>query len=138
MTSAATVGLVNRGTAARCGRPPGLIAAERFSVGMIVWVLPVVITVGWILSWWGRRRTRWGLLAAAAVISLLCMAFGFDMYGRPISPEDLRCSPAFECIDRYPVQWMMTGLISLGCSMALLILTLVAEFIIWFSRRASV
>jgi hypothetical protein len=115
-----------------------------------VWILPALIAAGWILSWWGSRRIRWGLLFVAVVISVLCVAFGFHTYGgTPSVPEDLRthgvtfssddlrCSPFFECMDRYPVYWMMTGLIGSVCCVALTLVTSVVDIITWFNRRGS-
>ncbi|MGW5649770.1 hypothetical protein [Streptomyces humi] len=41
-----------------------------------VFILPAVILVGWIASWWGTRRVRWVGLSGAAVVSVLCLVIG--------------------------------------------------------------
>lgn len=42
-----------------------------------VFILPAVIVVGWILSWWAARWVRWFLLSGAAVVSVLCVVVGW-------------------------------------------------------------
>ncbi|MGM9439423.1 hypothetical protein ACTAF0_03685 [Streptomyces murinus] len=101
------------------------------------WILPTAIGAGWLLSWWRTRRIRWGLLSVATVVSVLCAAFGIRTYGRPVSPEDLHCSSAFACVGRHPVYWIMTGMTGFGCCLVLLLVTAVAEIVIWLDDRAS-
>ena len=113
--------------------PPGgrpfrlrLDIAERFSLGTAdgyVWVLPAVIAAVWILSWWRPLRSRWLLLLMAFAISVLCFAYGVHSFGMTpagvqeslpkgdtFSSKDFQCSPFFECLDRYPVFWLMASL----------------------------
>jgi hypothetical protein len=93
-----------------------------------VWILPAATTVGWILSWWGSRRLRWGLLAAAVVVSVLCLVISYQTRGTPISP-DSDCRPAFQCMDWDPIYWVEAGLIGLGCIIVLVVVTVVVEAI---------
>jgi len=99
-------------------------------ISSYVWILPAVIAAGWVLSWWGTRRIRWGLLSAAAVVSALCVTNGFLTKGPPVTPQTVGCSPAFECMNWGPIYWIEAGLIGFACCVVLTLVTLVAEIII--------
>ena len=117
------------------------------------WILPSVIAAGWILSWWGPRWIRWVLLPTAAVISVLCIVFGLfhtdsgtptlsetvgmHQDGVAFYSDDSHCSPFFACMDRYPVYWMMAGLIGFVCCVALTLVTSAVDIVTGFKRRAS-
>jgi hypothetical protein len=119
---------------------PLLADVERCGVGLIsgyAWILPAVIAAGWILSWWGPRPIRWGLLPAATVISGLCVVIGVVMPVPPVSPES-PCHPGqFQCMPQEPINWIVAGLIGFACCLALLLVTIVVEFIIWIGRRSG-
>lgn len=106
-------------------------------IPIFVFILPAVIVVGWILSWWRTRRVRWVLLTAAALISVLCVVIGWHVMGPPVDPHTIGCSPAFECMDVRPLYPIETGLLGFACCVALLVPTLVGELVIWFRRKAS-
>ncbi|MYS21778.1 hypothetical protein GA0115240_135237 [Streptomyces sp. DvalAA-14] len=101
-----------------------------------VFILPVVIIAAWILSWWGTQRVRWILLSAAAVVSVLCVVFGWHVRGPSVDPRTVGCSPAVECMDARPLYLLAAGLLGIGCCLVLLILTLMGEAIrIWRADR---
>jgi hypothetical protein len=102
-----------------------------------VFVLPVVTVAGWILTWWGSRRTQWVLLSAAAVVSVLCVIAGAISKGPPATPQSVSCSPAFACMDPHPIYWIATGLIGVVCCVALMILTVLVEVVFTVGRRTS-
>jgi hypothetical protein len=119
---------------------PDLDVAKRFSVGIVpnyLFILPAVIVAGWILSWWRTRRVRWILLSAATLVSVLCVVIGWQAMGPPVDPRTISCSSALACFDPRPLYPVVAGLLGLACCVALLVLTLVGELIIWFRRRAS-
>ncbi|WP_405863155.1 hypothetical protein OG407_32850 [Streptomyces sp. NBC_01515] len=106
-------------------------------ISAYVWILPALTTAGWILSWWGPRWIRWSLLAAAAVISVLCVAIAGLTKQPPARPENIGCSPALECADWHPVHWFEAGLFGFACCVLLLIPTIVTEIVNWFELRAT-
>lgn len=114
--------------------------ADGCGVGMIsghVWILPAVIAVGWILSWWGARWMRWGVLCAGAVISVLFLVAGSQL-SSPLSPDSGCTREQVQCMDWRPVYWLEYGLIGFVCCVLLLVVTIVAEIVIRFDTRASV
>jgi O-antigen ligase len=100
-----------------------------------VWILPAVIAVGWVLSWWRARWMRWGLLCAGAVISVLCLVAGSHLSSPPLSPDSGCTREQVQCMDWRPVPWLESGLIGFVCCVLLLIVTTVAEIVIWRSSR---
>ncbi|MBP0461040.1 hypothetical protein JFN87_26765 [Streptomyces bomunensis] len=101
-----------------------------------MFVLPAVIVVAWILSWWGTRRVRWILLSAAAVVSVLCAVLGLHAMGPSADPRTVGCSPAVACMDTRPLFLLAAGLLGAGCCLVLLILTLAGEAVrIWRADR---
>ncbi|KJK39430.1 hypothetical protein UK15_13330 [Streptomyces variegatus] len=99
-----------------------------------VFILPAVIVVGWILSWWGARRVRWVLLSAAAVVSVLGVVIGWHAMGPPADPRAVNCSSSWACTDPGSLYLVAAGLLGFGCCLVLLLLTLVGEAIL--IRRA--
>jgi hypothetical protein len=99
-----------------------------------VFILPAVIVVGWILSWWGARRVRWILLGAGAVVSVLCVVVGRQAMGPPADPRTVSCSSSWACTDPGSLYLVAAGLLGLGCCLVLLVLALVGEAIV-VSRR---
>ncbi|MEH0471755.1 hypothetical protein QA943_23455 [Streptomyces sp. B21-097] len=95
-----------------------------------VFILPAVIVVGWILSWWGTRRVRWVLPAAAAVVCVLCVVIGWQAMGPPANPRTVSCSSTWACTDPGSLYLFAAGLLGLGCCLVLLILALVGETIL--------
>ncbi|WP_089105244.1 hypothetical protein [Streptomyces hyaluromycini] len=102
-----------------------------------VFILPAVILVGWIASWWATRRIRWVGLSSAAVVSVLCLVIGWNAMGPRTDPRTLGCSPAFECTDLRSVYVIAAGLLGVLCCLALVVLTLVGELVVHVSRKAS-
>lgn len=120
---------------------------ERGSVNLVTGytlILPTIIFVGWIVSWWRPRYIRLLLLMAALVISVLCVIVAFVDFlqapkPQPVSTQD--CSWALACgtDDLSPmVSWAASGLLGIVCSVVLMAVTGVAEVIFWFGRRNSV
>jgi hypothetical protein len=110
-----------------------LNVAERFSMYLIHgygWFLSAVIIAGWALSWWAPRWVRWTVLCIAAVASILCIAYGFTDYGRPLDESQLHCSPFIECLNQHPVGFMTNGIVGLGCSLLLVLVTSVVELVL--------
>ncbi|MFD8812972.1 hypothetical protein ACFV23_16170 [Streptomyces sp. NPDC059627] len=93
--------------------------------------------VGWILSWWGTRWIRWCLLSAATVISVSCLVIGDREKGPQISPGTIGCSPALACMGWRGIYWLEAGLIGFACCLALLIMTAVADIVLWFDHRRA-
>jgi len=101
------------------------------------WILPAVTVVGWILSWWGTQSMRWGLLAVAPFISLLCIVTGFLIAGPLSPPAPPGCPGVAACTNVVPVYWWQSGLYGLVCAVALIVVTTVVEAIVWIAHRAS-
>ena len=101
------------------------------------WIVPAVTAVGWVLSWWGPRRIRWGLLSASAVVSVFCVLVGVLGMGPPVSPEDVGCSSPMACMDWSPIYWVVAGLIGFVCCGALAVVTVVVEIVVRTGRGAS-
>jgi hypothetical protein len=89
-----------------------------------------VIVAGWILSWWGARRVRWFLLAAGAVVSVLCVVVDWHVMGPPADPRTVACSSTWACTDPGSLYLVAAGLLGFGCCLVLLILALVGEAIL--------
>ncbi|WP_326664811.1 hypothetical protein [Streptomyces canus] len=87
-----------------------------------MFILPAVIVVGWILSWWGARRVRWILLSAAGVVSVLCVVIGRQELGPPADPRTVNCSSTWACTDPGSLYLVAAGLLGFGCCLVLLIL----------------
>ena len=100
-----------------------------------VFILPAVIVVGWILSWWGTRRVRWVLLSAAAVVSVLCVVIGWHAMGPSADPRTVRCSSTWACMQPGSLYLFAAGLVGFGCCLVLLILAIVGEAILIRRRR---
>ena len=86
------------------------------------WILPVVTTVCWILSWWGSRWLRWVVLAAAAAASVLCYFISFQAPGGLIDPAH-GCPMLAGCGSWDRVYWLEAGVFNLGCVIVLMIVT---------------
>jgi len=103
-----------------------------------VFILPAVIVVGWILSWWGARRVRWILLSAAGVVSVLCVVIGRQELGPPTDPRTVNCSSTWACTDPGSLYLVAAGLLGFGCCLVLLILAILGEaMVVWRRRRIS-
>jgi hypothetical protein len=102
-----------------------------------VWILPAVTIAGWIASWWGPRWTRWSLLSASTVVSVLCVATGDAERRPPTGPTGVGCSPPVACMDWHPVYWFEAGLFGFVCCVVLLIPTVVAEVVLRLENRGS-
>ncbi|MFD6530654.1 hypothetical protein [Streptomyces sp. NPDC060184] len=102
-----------------------------------VLVLPVVILLGWIASWWGTRRLRWIGLAVATAVSVVCAVIGQDAMGPRTDPHTLGCSSALECTDLRPVFVLASGLLGFVSCLVLAVLTLVVETVVRARRKAS-
>jgi hypothetical protein len=102
------------------------------------WILPAVTATGWILSWWRPRRVRWSLLAAAVVISVLCVVIGFlTTVSAPTPDKPGDCSSAaLACPDMPDFYWITAGAIGFACWFVLMIVTLLVEMIIRIRHRA--
>ncbi|MEW1826661.1 hypothetical protein [Streptomyces sp. NPDC088196] len=102
-----------------------------------VWILPAVIAVGWILSWWGPPWIRWTLLPAGAVVSVLVVVMGFNLPVPPL-PPDIGCTrQQVQCWDERPVFWLETGLLGFVSCVVLVVPTLVAEIVAWIGNRRT-
>ena len=66
----------------------------------------------------------------------ICIVIAWLTLGAPIGP-DSDCRPAVECMSMDPVYWAEAGLAGLGCCVALLVVTIVAELIIQAFRRSD-
>jgi hypothetical protein len=103
-----------------------------------VFILPAVIVVGWILSWWGARRIRWILLSAAAVVCVLCVVVGWQAMGPAADPRTVDCSSTWACTDTGSLYLVAAGLLGFGCCLVLSILAILGEaVVIWRRRRIS-
>ncbi|MFK0169647.1 hypothetical protein ACIQU5_12650 [Streptomyces sp. NPDC090306] len=102
-----------------------------------VFVLPAVILVGWIPTWWGSRRLRWTVLATAAVVCGFFVVVGWQSTGPPPDPQTLHCSPLFACMDYSSVYVLASGLLGFLCWMLLTVLTLVGEVVVHVRRRRA-
>ncbi|MGW1468616.1 hypothetical protein ACWCPT_30265 [Streptomyces sp. NPDC002308] len=100
-----------------------------------VLILPAVILLGWIASWWGTRRLRWIGLSVAAAASVVCAVVGRDAMGPRTDPHALGCSSALECTDLRPVFVIASGLLGFASCLALVVLTLVVEFVVRVRRK---
>jgi uncharacterized protein (DUF3084 family) len=54
------------------------------------WILPAVIAVGRVLSWWRARWTRWAVPATGVVVSVLVFVTGFHVSSPPLGPDSGR------------------------------------------------
>jgi O-antigen ligase len=102
------------------------------------WILPAVIAVGWILSWWGARWIRWSLLATGVVVSVLVFVTGFHVSSPPLSPDSGCTREQVQCMDGRPIPWLEAGLFGFACCVLLLIVTTVADIVIRLENRSSV
>ncbi|WP_327175663.1 hypothetical protein OG599_10260 [Streptomyces sp. NBC_01335] len=102
-----------------------------------VLILPAVILLGWIASWWGTRRLRWIGLSVAAAASVVCAVIGQEAMGPRTDPHALGCSSALECTDLDPVFVIASGVLGLVFCLALMVLTLVVEFVVSVRRKKS-
>ncbi|MCX5398966.1 hypothetical protein [Streptomyces sp. NBC_00102] len=100
-----------------------------------VLILPAVILLGWIASWWGTRRMRWIGLSVAAAASVVCAVIGQDAMGPRTDPHTLGCASALECTDLRPAFVIASGLLGFVVCLALVVLTLVAEFVVSVRRK---
>ncbi|MET9788211.1 hypothetical protein [Streptomyces canus] len=108
------------------------------TVKSYVFILPAMIVVGWILSWWGARRVRWILLSAAGVVSVLCVVIGRQELGPPADPRTVNCSSTWACTDPGSLYLVAAGLLGFGCCLVLLILAILGEaMVVWRRRRIS-
>lgn len=88
--------------------------------------LLAVLAIGWFLSWWVPEEFRWYLLAAATVVSVVCIVLGvvhLSAHQQLNPPKPYSCSPAIECTDFSPFTWIVCGLLGLGCTTVLLLMT---------------
>jgi O-antigen ligase len=102
-----------------------------------VWILPAVIAVGWILSWWSRPWMRWTLLPAGAVVSVLVVVMGFNLPVPPLPPDSGCTREQVQCWDSRPVFWLETGLLGFVCCAVLVVPTLVAEIVVRMGKRGA-
>ncbi|MFI9749398.1 hypothetical protein [Streptomyces collinus] len=83
-----------------------------------------------------RTSTRWILLSAAAVVSVLCVVIGWHAMGPPADPRTVDCSSSWACTGPDSLYVVASGLLGFGCGVLLLLLTLVGEAILmWRGRR---
>ncbi|MFF0010240.1 hypothetical protein [Streptomyces sp. NPDC005374] len=99
-------------------------------ISVSLWILPTVTVVGWILSWWGARWIRWGLLFAGIVVSVLVVVTGFALPVPPLPPNSGCTREQVQCMDSRPVPWLEAGLIGFGCCAVLLVVTVVADILL--------
>lgn len=81
-------------------------------------ILPIVIVIGWILSWRWSRLRRWGLLGAGAVVSAICLVIGLEALGR--------ASGLF---------WVPAGALGIECVIVLAVVTTVVDAVLWWRAR---
>lgn len=105
-------------------------------------ILPAVITLGWLVSWSGPARVRWGLLAVAVVVSIVCVVVGIHPRQPPPQLGPDSCSGTVACTDFSGFAWYVAGIYGIVCWFVLLVLTLVIDAVRWtveglHARRAA-
>jgi hypothetical protein len=101
-----------------------------------VWILSAVTIGCWILSWRGSGWLRWGVLAAAAVASVLCYFISFQAPGGLVDPAH-GCPMLAGCGSWDSVYWLEAGLINLGCVIVLMVVTPVVAAITKLLRGSA-
>jgi hypothetical protein len=108
-------------------------------VSNYVFIVPAVITVGWVLSWWRSWLVRWALLFTAATISVLCVV-GSSLGPAPqVTPPGHCLAGQIQCMPppQGPIDWFAAGLVGFAWCVVLLVVTLVVEIIILIRSWAS-
>jgi hypothetical protein len=101
----------------------------------IYWVLPALLTVGWLVLWLTRRRVRPWFFALAIVLALLCFPAGSIAGHAETSGED--CTPDNLCFSIQEVHWWFNGMYGLLTCGVLVVLTLGVELVLAIVRRRS-